>query len=33
MLKRSHTHIGAGYAQGEHGYGRYYVQVFATLRR
>ena len=33
MLKRSYTHIGAGYAQGERGYGRYYVQVFATLRR
>jgi uncharacterized protein YkwD len=33
MLKRHYTHIGAGYAQGPRGYGRYYVQVFATLRR
>ena len=33
MLKRGYTHIGAGYAQGPRGYGRYYVQVFGTLRR
>jgi uncharacterized protein YkwD len=33
MLKRSYTHIGAGYATGSRGYGRYYVQVFGTLRR
>jgi uncharacterized protein YkwD len=31
MLKRSYTHIGAGYAHGTRGYGRYYVQVFGTL--
>jgi uncharacterized protein YkwD len=33
MLKRSYTHMGAGYATGSRGYGRYYVQVFGTLRR
>jgi uncharacterized protein YkwD len=33
MLKRGYTHIGAGYATGPRGYGRYYVQVFGTLRR
>jgi uncharacterized protein YkwD len=33
ILRRSYTHIGAGYAQGPQGYGRYYVQVFASLRR
>jgi uncharacterized protein YkwD len=33
MLKRSYTHIGAGYATGTRGYRRYYVQVFGTLRR
>jgi uncharacterized protein YkwD len=33
MLKRSYTHIGAGYAHGPRGYGRYYVQVFGTLAR
>jgi len=33
MLKRSYTHIGAGYARGTRGYGRYYVQVFGTLGR
>ena len=33
MLKRSYTHVGAGYATGPRGYGRYYVQVFGTLRR
>ncbi|MGH2979727.1 MAG: CAP domain-containing protein [Solirubrobacterales bacterium] len=33
MLKRSYTHIGAGYARGPRGYGRYYVQVFGTLAR
>jgi uncharacterized protein YkwD len=33
MLKRSYTHIGAGYARGPGGYGRYYVQVFGTLAR
>ena len=33
MLKRGYTHIGAGYAQGPRGYGRYYVQVFGTLER
>jgi uncharacterized protein YkwD len=33
MLKRSYTHIGAGYAQGPRGYGRYYVQVFGTRAR
>jgi uncharacterized protein YkwD len=33
MLRRDYTHIGAGYAQGPRGYGRYYVQVFGTLRR
>jgi uncharacterized protein YkwD len=32
ILRRSYTHIGAGYAQGKRGYGRYYVQVFGTLR-
>jgi len=31
MLKRSYTHIGAGYATGPQGYHRYYVQVFGTL--
>jgi uncharacterized protein YkwD len=31
MLKRSYTHIGAGYATGARGYHRYYVQVFGTL--
>ena len=33
ILRRSYTHIGAGYAEGPQGYGRYYVQVFGTLRR
>jgi uncharacterized protein YkwD len=33
MLTRSYTHIGAGYAMGPRGYGRYYVQVFGTLAR
>jgi uncharacterized protein YkwD len=33
MLRRGYTHIGAGYAQGTRGYGRYYVQVFGTLER
>ena len=33
MLKRGYTHIGAGYAAGTRGYGRYYVQVFGTLAR
>jgi len=33
MLKRSYTHIGAGYARGPNGYGRYYVQVFGSLAR
>ena len=33
MLRRSYTHIGAGYAEGPQGYGRYYVQVFGTLPR
>lgn len=33
MLKRGYTHIGAGYAHGSRGYGRYYVQVFGTLAR
>jgi uncharacterized protein YkwD len=33
MLKRSYTHIGAGYARGPRGYGRYYVQVFGTRAR
>ena len=31
MLGRNYTHIGAGYAHGPQGYGRYYVQVFGTL--
>lgn len=31
MLRRGYTHIGAGYAHGPRGYGRYYVQVFGTL--
>jgi len=31
MLGRNYTHIGAGYARGPQGYGRYYVQVFGTL--
>jgi uncharacterized protein YkwD len=33
MLKRTYTHIGAGYAHGPRGYGHYYVQVFGTLAR
>jgi len=33
MLRRRYTHIGAGYARGPRGYGRYYVQVFGTLAR
>jgi len=33
MLRRGYTHIGAGYARGARGYGRYYVQVFGKLRR
>jgi uncharacterized protein YkwD len=32
ILRRSYTHIGAGYAEGPQGYGRYYVQVFGTRR-
>jgi uncharacterized protein YkwD len=31
ILRRTYTHIGAGYAEGPQGYGRYYVQVFGTL--
>ena len=33
MLRRTYTHIGAGYARGARGYGHYYVQVFGTLAR